>query len=211
MSFPNDETIGKCKKQSCGCQNFWLNSSTDEKCYFCEHSSGFHELLSDIDTSIYTRGPCRKNDSCECQRFKKRATDAEKYLHCDHFFAFHESWQHNQATQASTHPAAILSRMQNNIAGGARFSSVRQELLSSFRPSASIPMNNVQSSQRLRHQRKNIRNEQHTKKLKINYIILSDKVNSTNIPKSNSNLWNYHLEIGLIKRDVTLFENTIDR
>ncbi|PKB99426.1 hypothetical protein RhiirA5_414028 [Rhizophagus irregularis] len=211
------EILGECKKQGCGCQTFRLinNSSNDEKCYFCDHGSGFHELLSEVDTSIYTLGPCRKNGSCDCRRFKKKITDAEKCIYCNHYFAFHESWnQHTHFSPASTHPAVMLSHMPNNIASEPRFTSVRQELLSSFRPSISIPLNNIQSGQRPRYQRRNIsnlQNEQPMKKLKFNYLILLDKVNSTNIPKSNSNLWNSLLEIGFIKQDITLFENTIDR
>ena len=51
----SSEILGKCKKQGCGCQTFRLNNDSilDEKCYFCEHGSGFHELLSEVDTSIY--------------------------------------------------------------------------------------------------------------------------------------------------------------
>ena len=91
----NTEILGKCKKQGCGCQMFRLNNNNSiyEKCYFCEHSSGFHELLSEVDTSIYTFGSCHKNRSCDCQRFKRMESDIEKCLYCDHFFAFHETWE----------------------------------------------------------------------------------------------------------------------
>lgn len=38
-----------------------------------------------------------------------------------------------------------------------------------------------------------------------------DKVDSTIIPKVNGDLWNVFNEIWFIKRDVTLFDNTINQ
>jgi hypothetical protein len=80
---------------------------------------------------------------------KKKELDAEKCHYCEHFFAFRQSWvQHARPSPIITDSYAS----PNGIANGTRFTSVRQELLASFRPSLTVPLNNIQS-RRQRHQK----------------------------------------------------------
>ncbi|RGB35750.1 hypothetical protein C1646_758931 [Rhizophagus diaphanus] len=115
----NSEAFGKCKKQGCGCQIFrQIPNSINEQCYFCEHGSGFHEILSEINTSIYMFGLCHKNGTCECQRFKEDVSNTEKCLYCNHFFAFHQPWDSQcqvNITPSSTIPSQLLHLLTHQL------------------------------------------------------------------------------------------------
>jgi hypothetical protein len=229
MSSNSLEVFGKCKKKDCGCQIFRLNTDSDEQCYFCSHKSGFHEIISEIDVSKYTLGPCNKDKACECQRFKNKESDTEKCIYCDHFFAFHESWiqyQHSHPTistssSSNANPATLLSQMQNNVNNNNlitnRFTSARQELLANFRPSLTVSFNDIQrprnnraNNQRHRNVQRNIQNQQNTKELKLSYIILMNKVSSSTIPKVASSIWDHLSDHGFIKQNIILSENNIN-
>src|SRR5581483_5515438 len=113
-------------------------------------------------------------------------------------------------------PASLLSRLSQTYEGDTnpinnttnRFTSARQELLANFRPTLAVSLNDLQ---RRRNNSNFQRNQtQQQMELKLNYIILMDKVNSTIIPKMSGATWNYLLINGFIKRDITLFQNNLN-
>lgn len=122
---------------------------------------------------------------------------------------------------ASTHfnisnPASLISQMPNVTSGtnnnstSNRFTSARQELFTNFRPSLTVPFNVIQRLGRyINSQSKNTTLIQQT--IKLNYLILMDKVDSVTIFKVNGDLWNDLVDAELIKLNIILSENNLNQ
>jgi hypothetical protein len=103
----------KCKKDSCGCQRFLPKENAPDECFYCNHTTGFHESLT-INITDYPYGPCNKI-LCGCQRFKNQWLDPLRCVHCNHYNGFHSDWSFSTHNTQTDNSSQVAIRHTRNI------------------------------------------------------------------------------------------------
>src|SRR6266516_8000671 len=102
---------GKCKKHSCACQRFRPKDYAVDECFFCNHTTGFHESLN-VNISEFPYGLCNEIE-CGYQRFKGQILESLRCIYCEHYEGFHSSWE--PSSNNNNNPIALLNNLHSNI------------------------------------------------------------------------------------------------
>ena len=139
----------KCKKHQCVCQRFRPKEYIIDECFFCNHSVGFHETSSIVDSSEFPYGLCNEPE-CGCQRFKNQNLDNLRCIYCNHYEGFHSSWE--ITSNININPTTLLNNLQSNLnpttstiaSTSNRYINPRAEVIANFRPTqVSIVFNTI--------------------------------------------------------------------
>src|SRR4051794_7832773 len=201
---------GKCKKHLCACQRFRPKEYAANECFFCNHTTGFHES-SNIEISEFAYGLCNVLE-CGCQRFQGQNLDDLRCIYCEHYEGFHSSWEtpnnnfdsmtllNNSSFHSNIIPTASTNSTAQTVSTtSTRFTNPRAEVIANMRPIQTIPLYSQHTHTSRRQRRNNFptpplnhnAGRPPADRLTINYLICFETSSPNRLPKLGTTLWSH--------------------